>query len=972
VTKKQIIGAFGITMRQEELLKTGKTDKYPNADRIPIIHDADTSLDSVLVDALLGKNIVVTGHSDTTKSQTITNLIAASMYHGKSVLFVSEKKTTLEEIRRKLDNVGLGDFCLEIHGHKTPITKFHDDIRRRIEQNFFDPKKTEYDKEDLQNEQENLQVNANPMSDKAGLMDETLYEILGKAERWGSKTSENSIHLNINNPFSLSRKDIDDRNKKLGEVAKLHEELSSNGRESWLGFSPKILLPGKVNEIRLRLSALEKKTTSYRSYLSHLLTAHSIPIQLTIANLRKLSSINLQFLSKMPENFNEKIALKLFDSNVMQAFDEVWASIKRNEKLMIIVRDAFAQIPELSIGHIKDIHGEPDAIASIELGNSAIQDLDGSIQVADKALEHLNGLLGISDNIGEISMEKLRTLNGFIKYTELAKLVNEAPEDVVANCYPHHVLSLAPVLLKRAQREFTKISRQLDSFSDFIDLSKLPKLDEIIKLSSDLKKYSVRAFSFLSFGFHRTRRKTKRFLIYPFHIKWAYLPMLLDQLADIVKSRSDASNNSEYKHILGPFFRGTTTDWDRLDVHMAWVQSLRRAAGSDTAAEKIVQNFANYNELLVNTSEQIKYLMVNVKDSLDKLHITFERNTKVENLISEVKKVKEKLSLAKSAIHEMDKLNDDTGTSKRIANLIGTHFNGIHTDIKPLESIAEWIYLLQFEGNVPRPVVKWIVSQDTSQRIIILNILYRVSHDFVKEFDKFLDGITNFGNLDMNLFFGGNEENCTVGMVDEKVNDCLQNISFLTFYSDYCRAVAEANSMGLQEVTHSINTQIISAKDAVFHYKESLYRSMARELIKKHPALRFFARSDYEDTRSSFAEPDKKIIQITRERVAYEISKRKVPKGIKSGLVNNLTELELINSELRKRKQHISIRQLIKRAGNALQALKPCFMMSPVTAAQYVEREQIKFDMVIMDAHSQLKPEGALGPIARSSQCIIV
>jgi very-short-patch-repair endonuclease len=80
----------------------------------------------------------------------------------------------------------------------------------------------------------------------------------------------------------------------------------------------------------------------------------------------------------------------------------------------------------------------------------------------------------------------------------------------------------------------------------------------------------------------------------------------------------------------------------------------------------------------------------------------------------------------------------------------------------------------------------------------------------------------------------------------------------------------------------------------------------------------------------------------------------------------------LIEHELNKKKRHIPIRQLVRRASHALQALKPCFMMSPLSVAQYLAPGQIEFDLLIMDEASQVRPEDALGAIARSQQIVIV
>jgi very-short-patch-repair endonuclease len=82
--------------------------------------------------------------------------------------------------------------------------------------------------------------------------------------------------------------------------------------------------------------------------------------------------------------------------------------------------------------------------------------------------------------------------------------------------------------------------------------------------------------------------------------------------------------------------------------------------------------------------------------------------------------------------------------------------------------------------------------------------------------------------------------------------------------------------------------------------------------------------------------------------------------------------LGLIIHEIEKQARHIPIRQLVRRAGAALQALKPCFMMGPLSVAQYLAPGEIHFDVVVMDEASQVRPEDAIGAIARGAQVVIV
>ena len=79
---------------------------------------ADSSQLSAVMAAVRGKDFVLIGPPGTGKSQTIANLIAQCLAEGKRVLFVSEKIAALDVVYRRLREVKLGEFCLELHSNK--------------------------------------------------------------------------------------------------------------------------------------------------------------------------------------------------------------------------------------------------------------------------------------------------------------------------------------------------------------------------------------------------------------------------------------------------------------------------------------------------------------------------------------------------------------------------------------------------------------------------------------------------------------------------------------------------------------------------------------------------------------------------------------------------------------------------------------------------------------------------------------
>lgn len=79
--------------------------------------DADSSQLAAVLGAAHGESFVLQGPPGTGKSQTITNLITHCLASGKTVLFVSAKMAALEVVHRRLERVGMGPFCLELHSH---------------------------------------------------------------------------------------------------------------------------------------------------------------------------------------------------------------------------------------------------------------------------------------------------------------------------------------------------------------------------------------------------------------------------------------------------------------------------------------------------------------------------------------------------------------------------------------------------------------------------------------------------------------------------------------------------------------------------------------------------------------------------------------------------------------------------------------------------------------------------------------
>lgn len=101
-----------------EFVQPGDIDRQFSPSDLLAPLPADASQMAAIATADRGKDFVVIGPPGTGKSQTIANLIAHLLGKSKSILFVSEKTAALEVVYRRLKDVGLGEFALELHSNK--------------------------------------------------------------------------------------------------------------------------------------------------------------------------------------------------------------------------------------------------------------------------------------------------------------------------------------------------------------------------------------------------------------------------------------------------------------------------------------------------------------------------------------------------------------------------------------------------------------------------------------------------------------------------------------------------------------------------------------------------------------------------------------------------------------------------------------------------------------------------------------
>lgn len=107
------VNGYGKTVSVDSIQKEA-LDEEISSSSLAIPLPADSSQIEAIDASTKGLSFVLDGPPGTGKSQTIANMITNALYHGKTVLFVAEKGVALEVVKKRLDALGIGQFCLSI------------------------------------------------------------------------------------------------------------------------------------------------------------------------------------------------------------------------------------------------------------------------------------------------------------------------------------------------------------------------------------------------------------------------------------------------------------------------------------------------------------------------------------------------------------------------------------------------------------------------------------------------------------------------------------------------------------------------------------------------------------------------------------------------------------------------------------------------------------------------------------------
>jgi very-short-patch-repair endonuclease len=968
------------------------------SDSHALITDADSSQHSAVIDVLNGKNMVIQGPPGTGKSQTITNIIATAMNSGKTVLFIAEKMAALQVVKDRLDHFGLGHFCLEVHSNKTRKTVVLKSLEERL--SFQGPPldRTQLRQAQAAHEQARADL-LNYVARTKEIYEETGLSVLdvlrGNAIRANTAGLPTDVlKVRIDNPGLLNgflRAEINENAKNLEAAASRLGPGRGIQQHPWYGLQNSDLDVFKSEELLSLLQQWQESLDKLEQLVASVSSNCGWPIETTefgVASFVGKASV----VPSIPKVLSKEAMLKAMALSNRGLLSATVADLER----LIYCRDQLGKISvdtdalfELGSAYLKNVSERARGQGLLELNEASVGQL--TIELENKA-DAVHKIAGAGTALGQIvglSDPKMSDASDMIT---AASLLQSLPRRIWSFRDPSVLNGDSLKGLERGLRDSESLLRSRAHQSELFELSLVPDA-AIVKDAA----YTLMTSSLLQriFGSdHRAANRLYRGVAKKTrHQKEEKPAKDLASLAAFLQQEIDFERDSDLKRAAGKFFNGQKTPWRDLAAISAWAVQVRQSIPDRDGKGNDVQKF-----LLAASADKLEALHAFVQvpecSLLKRLQVDQPIDTdillsewssasrtvamKTRGLAVDLKRVRLKADVPLNALEPIaDRLKEIEDIMRRLGQYGVLEYSGKGADALGI-SFQSLTATFQFNAeleaaDLPRGILAKIQRSPDPEFINLLKTYGLELDRALRESRTLREQVCEIGRLNFEQWIGlGNWGATSIPLLIRRIQFARANSESLQLFLDFLRIEVHAKTTALApliEASQQLDSSyewISKAFDFVF------YRSCAEKLLNEDRKLASHSGASHEQLRKRYQQLDRKILELRRDQIARILLDLPIEPGVNRGKPSDFSDLALVRRQIAMQKRHLSLRELFRRAGTAVQALKPCFMMSPMSVAQFLDPAGLRFDLVVMDEASQVRPEDAIGGIARGSQVVIV
>jgi len=964
-----------------------------------LITDADSSQHSAVVDVLRSKTSqVIQGPPGTGKSQTITNIVAAALNEGLSVMFVAEKMAALDVVKKRLDAAGLEAFCLELHSSKTSKTAVTESLSQRIEYRVprLRSDLAASNAEALRDAKAELLYYVQRVNQDAGKTGLKIYDILlGSAIREDLKGGlpPDISDARLANPLDIYSHTYRQMLDAAATLESQMQPLAVFGKladHPWRGIQNIEITELDEGRLFALISEWNDGIAEALAYSSAITerVGHRLPE--TQASLETFCD-QILLVPAPPEplciDAYSGCRLEANRRRLQQAIQAMQALFANEAQLELLTDDVAAarQVGGASLsGALDKLHAL--AIIRFTVGsltelNAAQQELAAKTSALQSFCEELASAAGFQ----ETGLSALRAI------VAASDLLARLPRELWHLRSPEVLDEKNQGTLNRAagqQKALLRIRAELES--EF-DLRLLPECKELQTCGVALKTANVFT-AVLSSNCRRGRRIYRGISREQRRKRRIETADGLLRCASYLAEMQALVSNTSLRSACGQYFSEFESPFGELLQVSEWGTSVRQRLASFgdaglTLRSLLFDGAADQLDRLLAYREQPPFaalgtVLSNFREAdiplwTDLVHQQKERAAITSQALRVIQQggfrqscSEENLRAAVGALAGAERNEKCIENDQTVLSLVGGSCEAMR---QKFEALVATLGFAKSVATLPLPQDFVAYFFDDAAHIIEMRALAQGVLQTCATLKRRVSTANDMGQFDWTLWCGTDSfDSANFQQVLQRNRRALEHVSALRDYLNFLLAEDAAVDQGVGPVLSAYSTSGLDYCNLTRAVECVFFRSAAEAVLKNDPRLRRHSGANHQELRNQFRTLDREYLELRRKQLAVALSQRRCPAGNAIGPVAELTDLALVTRVAGQTRPRITVRELVRRAGKAIQALKPCWMMSPMSVAQYLAPGDIRFDLLIMDEASQIRPEEALGSIARAAKAVIV
>ena len=307
----------------------------------------------------------------------------------------------------------------------------------------------------------------------------------------------------------------------------------------------------------------------------------------------------------------------------------------------------------------------------------------------------------------------------------------------------------------------------------------------------------------------------------------------------------------------------------------------------------------------------------------------------------------------------------DRSVSKRAhlgREVFGYEWRDDETDLRRLLPAVRWIASRARKLGAGEAVKRQVESIPPGHD------LARLANDLRSLRDRWMEswqGIARAIDLDVvEAFAAESVEKVGLDRLQGRLDAWSRNMDAIEGWHRLGSAARHVSELGLGAIRERLGDGRIETEDALEQLEFLRAEAVWERMRGEEQSLEEIDGQD----RSANIEKFKRLDQQLQSLAAQEIALRHfgaIPSGA-SG------QIGIVRGEVNKKIRHMPVRKLLDKAGDAVAAIKPVFLMSPLSVAQYLTPGRLTFDLLLIDEASQVRPADAMGAVMRSRQIVVV